>query len=81
MSQADNLLDLFHQNQNKLTLGQILEAWRLVGSKYTNRISEIRDMGYDVECIQNFENPTENVYLLRPRINISFDQQGQGVFL
>jgi hypothetical protein len=64
MSQSSDLLSLFKENGNRLTLGQILENWRIVGSKYTNRISEIREMGYTIECIEDKKEPTNNLYIL-----------------
>lgn len=66
MSQVDNLHDLFRVHNNELTLGQILENWSLVGSKYTNRISELearlKSEGKTINCYQNRETPTKNIY-------------------
>lgn len=75
VSQADNLLELFRTHGNRLTLGDILENWRLIGSKYTNRISEIRAMGYIVECIVDKKEPTNNLYELKEPTPIYFDQK------
>lgn len=66
MSQVDNLHDLFRVNGNRLTLGQILDNWKLVGSKYTNRISELEARleleGKTIKCTQDHSQPTRNVY-------------------
>ena len=66
MSQVDALHDLFRTHNNQLTLGQILENWHLVGSKYTNRLSELEArlelQGKTIDCQQNHSRPTENVY-------------------
>ena len=41
-SQTDGLKELFDSHGGRLTLGEILENWKIAGSKYTNRISELR---------------------------------------
>lgn len=54
MSQVDALYELFQTHGNCLTLGQILDNYRLVGSKYTNRISELEERleqkGMTIDC-------------------------------
>lgn len=77
MSQSKELLKLFEENGNKLTLGQILGNWTRVGSKYTNRISELRKLGYEVECVENKERPTDNLYILKQRPAVYQEPQGQ----
>lgn len=62
MNQAHRLLDLFHEHGNRLTLGQILDA--RISSKYTNRISDLRKMGYSVTCEEHRDSPTDNLYTL-----------------
>lgn len=77
MSQKEALLNLFKMHGNKLTLGTILDNWKVVGSKYTNRISEIRRMGYDVSLVHtDREHPTNNVYMLK---EFKYEN-GQGMF-
>lgn len=70
MSQVDNLHDLFRTHNNQLTLGQILQNWQLVGSKYTNRISELEARlelkGLTIDCKENKARPTENLYRIVP---------------
>lgn len=70
MGQVDNLHDLFRTHNNQLTLGQILDNYRLVGSKYTNRISELEarleQKGLTIDCQQNHDRPTDNVYRIIP---------------
>lgn len=81
MSQAKELIRLFYENGGKLTLGQILNAWKFIGSKYTNRISEIRRMGYDIECVENKESPTKNLYILKPRATVYQEPKGQHAWI
>lgn len=81
MSQAERLLELFHANGDRLTLGQILGAWDVVGSKYTCRLSEIRGMGYTVTCEQNRENPTKNVYTIEKIQTVYTETTGQRVMV
>ena len=70
MSQVDNLEDLFRMYGNQLTLGQILKNYELVGSKYTNRISELEARlelkGLTISCEQDRDRPTENLYRIVP---------------
>lgn len=70
MSQVDNLHDLFRTHNNELTLGQILDNHRLVGSKYTNRISELEarleEKGFTIDCKMSHERPTDNLYRIVP---------------
>jgi hypothetical protein len=70
VSQVDNLHDLFRTHNNQLTLGQILANWQLVGSKYTNRISELEERleqkGLTIDCQQNHDRPTDNLYRIIP---------------
>ena len=64
MGQADNLLDLFHMNGNRLTLAQLYDARYLIGTKYTNRIDDLRKRGYSICCTKNHLHPGENLYTL-----------------
>lgn len=75
MSQIDALHDLFRVNNNRLTLGQILDNWKLVGSKYTNRISELEERlekdGKTIKCTMDHTTPTNNLYEI-----VQFKEQG-----
>ena len=66
MSQVSNLHHLFQMNGGKLTLGQILANWDVVGSKYTGRISELREelekKGMTITCEEHRDRPTDNEY-------------------
>jgi hypothetical protein len=64
MTRNDGLLHLFRVNGGRLTLGQILARWDLVGSKYTSRIDDLRKKGFNIVCHECKERPTENVYTL-----------------
>lgn len=64
MTRNDGLLYLFRSNGNRLTLGQILGNYHLVGSKYTSRLDDLRKRGYSIVCEECRERPTENVYTL-----------------
>ena len=75
MSQTDQLLMLFREHGNRLTLGQILENWTRVGSKYTNRISDLRLAGYIIECKEDRDLPTANLYILRDPVKVEADGQ------
>lgn len=81
MSQRDNLIKLFEDNGGTLTLGQILGNYALIGSKYTNRISEARDAlkekGYTIKYYGK-ESPTESIYKVEP-LNVVKFENGQGV--
>lgn len=76
MTKNEGLLYLFRSNGNRLTLGQILGNWHLIGSKYTSRIDDLRKKGFNIMCQENKERPTENVYTL-----VEFKKDGgQGTF-
>lgn len=80
MSQKEKLLILFKMNRNTLTLQQILDA--KISSKYTNRISELRALGYRIKCIEHKEAPLKNLYVLDgptdQHFRRHFDSGGQG---
>ena len=80
MSQKEKLLALFQAKGNKLTLAEILDA--KISSKYTNRISELRALGYRIKCIEHKEAPLKNLYVLDGPTNEHFrrhfDSGGQG---
>lgn len=66
MSQIDALHDLFRVNGNRLTLRQMKEAWELIGSNETGRISDLRKRlipnGQDIVCTECRDRPSENTY-------------------
>jgi hypothetical protein len=66
MSQVNNLIHLFRGNGNRLTLDFLTtkETQYVIGTKYTGRISEGRQIGYDIICHANREHPAQTVYEL-----------------
>ena len=75
MTQTEALHRLFQANGNVLTLGQILDAWREIGSNETGRISDLRVKlkleGYTITCEKKPKRPTENIYRIVPYEQIS----------
>lgn len=69
MSQISALSDMFKANGNRLTLMQILHEWPKIGSKYTNRISELREdlkgKGFTIVWHKK-EIPIESWYSIEP---------------
>lgn len=62
LSQKEQLLKLFADNGNILTLGQIMKT--SLGAEYRARISELRNAGYEILCTVNKKNPSDNIYTL-----------------
>jgi hypothetical protein len=63
MTQKQKLLFLFKQNNNRLTLGMLLQY--NVGYKAVTRFSDLRKDGYKIDLVhQDHEHPTNNVYEL-----------------
>lgn len=75
MTQKEQLLELFSQNGNKLSLGQMLSHPSGIGYKATSRFSELRKMGYRITLVfQDHDNPSNNLYeLIEP---LEFDSTG-----
>lgn len=63
-AQWEHLLDLFKENCGRLTLADLLANGRIIGSKYTNRISDCRKHGYSIRCEESKVSPMSNVYIL-----------------
>jgi len=61
VSQRDQLLELFHRNGDRLTLGQIMGT--TLAAEYRARMSELRADGYRIECVQG-SSPSQNLYVL-----------------
>ena len=78
MTQKERLLQMFRENNNQLTLGQILKSD--LAAEYRARISNLRGEGYRIECTKN-KKPSLNTYTLIPEPKIITDPNGQGVFL
>lgn len=68
MTQKSAILDLFRRNGGRLTLGQLLQP--PFAAAYSKRISELRREGFTIECQENHEHPTENVYTLKEAIPV-----------
>lgn len=76
LTQINGILELFKQNGNKLTLGQILNTY--YAASYRGRFSDIRRLGYEIKLTRG-ENPSNNTYeLIEP---LKFDNSGQGSFI
>ncbi|MCP3683563.1 MAG: hypothetical protein GY861_12820 [bacterium] len=61
-TQIQHLLRLFQENNNKLTLGMILKT--SLGAAYRPRLSDLREMGYTVDCDEDKKEPSNNLYTL-----------------
>ena len=61
MTQKEQLLYLFREHQNKLTLGQILNT--TLAAAYRGRMSDLRNDGYVIN-LELGNNPSENLYTL-----------------
>jgi hypothetical protein len=72
MSQKIDLLNLFHINNNQLTLGHILQT--NLCAEYRARMTDLRRDGYVITC-ERGGNPSQNIYRL-----IEADKDGQIVF-
>ena len=68
MSQQSDLLKLFHDNHNFLTLGEILRT--PLAAEYRARMSELRkNFGYII-TLERGPRPSENAYrLIEPEAN------------
>ena len=76
MTQKDLILQAFHIRGGKATLGQLLEDGRYsFAHKLTARLSDLRQEGYKIDCIEG-SRPTENLYVLHEPFR--FDSAGMG---
>ena len=62
MTQKQQLLQMFKDNGNMITLGQIMKT--TLGAEYRARMSDLRKMGYEITCTINAKEPSENIYML-----------------
>lgn len=62
MTQKEQLLKLFRDNGNMVTLGMILKT--SLAAEYRARMSDLRRDGYDITCTINAKEPSENIYML-----------------
>ena len=79
MTEKELLLDRFHRHNNRLTLGQLLEP--PLGAAYRQRISELRQDGYEITLERNTEHPTQNTYTLNEQVPTHVTQSGQKEWL
>lgn len=79
--QKERLLEMFRANGNRLTLGQIMQT--TLAAEYRARLSELRREGFTIDCIQNRQKPTENLYILTEHVKYTqvYFHKGQGVFI
>ena len=77
MTQCEQVVALFKENGNILTLGQIMKT--TLGCEYRARFTDLRKRGYKIELIhKDREFPSQNTYrFLEP---IKFEQSGQAIF-
>jgi hypothetical protein len=67
MTQVESIIDLFRRNGYRLTLGKLLQY--PFGYKSTSRFSDLRKMGYVINCHKG-RRPSENVYeMIEPESN------------
>lgn len=79
VTQIEQLIKLFRENGNRLTLGQILNT--TLAAEYRARMTDIRNsQRYEIK-FQRGKCPSENLYTLIPRQEYQFDQAGQGMLL
>lgn len=68
MSHKTEIIDAFHRNGDRMTLGQLLDDGRYsFAHKLTARFSDLRAEGYTINCVEG-KTPSENLYIL------SYDQ-------
>jgi len=70
LTQRQHLLQLFHENGNRLTLGQILKT--TLAAEYRARLSEMRRDNYIITCTKG-ETPSQNLYVLTEPVQYQFD--------
>lgn len=63
MTQKQRLIEIFRLNGFQMTLGKLLQYPE--GYKCTSRFSELRDDGYNIQCVKG-KRPTENLYIMQP---------------
>ena len=78
MTQCEQVVALFKENGNILTLGKIMQT--TLAAEYRARFSNLRKQGYQIELIfQDKKYPSHNTYrLLAP---VKFEESGQAVLL
>lgn len=64
MTQKLQLLTLFRDNGNQLTLGQILNT--TMAAEYRARMTDLRNDGFEI-VYQRGKRPSENLYTLIPK--------------
>lgn len=75
-SQRDQVLRLFAEHGNVLTLGQIMRT--TLAAEYRARFTELRREGYVIAC--ELKRPaSQNLYTLTPPVK--FEESGQGMLL
>jgi hypothetical protein len=68
--QCEHLIDLFRLHGFRMTLGQLLD--HSVGYKCTSRFSDLRKLGYKIDCVKG-KLPSQNLYIMAPP-----EKTGQG---
>ena len=78
MTQKQCLIELFRQNNNRLTLGEILK--HPFGYEARARFTEMRRAGYRI-VFERGKKPSDNLYTLTPPIQYDMDESGQYLFI
>lgn len=81
MTQKEQLLTLFRENDGHITLGQIMQT--SLAAEYRARMTDLRHEGYTI-ALKRGKRPSENLYTLTQPIeptSINFDEIGQGVWI
>ena len=74
MTQREQLLTLFRQNGNRLTLGQILNT--TLAAEYRARMTDLRHEDYTITCTKG-KTPSQNLYQLIEPIRFEVEENGQ----
>lgn len=74
MTQHEQLITMFRENGNRLTLGQIMQT--TLAAEYRARMTDLRHQGYTITCTKG-KRPSENLYTFQEPVK--FDRDGQGL--
>ena len=78
MTQKEQLLKLFADNGNQITLGMIMKT--TLAAEYRARISELRNANYEILCTIDKDEPNNNLYTLYGEIDkkpLSIEKQNK----
>jgi hypothetical protein len=78
LTQKECLLRFFRNNDNRLTLGQLLVT--TLAAEYRARMTELRRDGYGIELVRG-KRPENNLYILHEKEELLFDKNGQRLII